>query len=253
MIRINALHFLLLLELVLLLCGIAGYLFLRAGKFRKLYNSMRDLETPRKAAGDAAKVSPVQTPPAGEKTPADELSALRAKIDDLQHIIDFQKTLVHDLLSSRDIFESAQQKLSSIHKSYQGLQSRIRQQGEAAGGKDTEGQADIVESGNRDLEKNISLLKAENEALSAKFNSWSDKMQTLWKSPAAAGQEALSGTGTDRVAKGSDELLAKVSELEGAVKEKDRLLKNLQTKLDSLEKEYLILYQQKEEQDQKKS
>ena len=172
MIRINALHFLLLLELVLLLCGIAGYLFLRAGNFRKLYNnSMRDLETSRKASGDAANVFPVRTPPAGEKAPADELSALRAKIDDLQHIIDFQKTLVLDLLSSRDIFERAQHKLSSIHKSYQDLQSRIKQQGEAAGGKDTEGQADIVESGNRDLETNICLLKAENEALSAKFNS----------------------------------------------------------------------------------
>jgi len=250
MIKIEALHLLLLIELSVVLCGIAGYFFARARRFRKLYaESQRKFEDAQRTLAQREIAAPVQTASVVEQGQNAAAGALDEKTANLQHIVDFQKNMLLDLLSSKDAFENAQQKLASIHTSYQELQLKINERVEATSGKDTiEGQTGILESGNRDLEANICLLKAENESLSAKFTAWEERLQKLWESPAAAGQMGLAQS-TDQ---GSSEQGRRIQELEGIVQENNRQMKDLQTKLDNLEKEYLILYQQKQDQEKEK-
>lgn len=256
MIRIQALHLLLLFEVTLVLCAAAVLLFVRTRKFKKLYFESRQLleETRIRAAKEEALARVEPAPPAPEQpAPAVELPQPTAaadsseKLSNMQHIVDFQKSMILDLLSSKDTFENTRQKLTSIHKSCQELRQKIDTRIEPEVGKDE--QAGILESSNQDLEANISLLKAENESLSAKFSAWEEQLRNLWNSPAAKGQAGLSRVAGEGSSQGNAELSAKIRELEQMMEEKNSGLKDLQAKLDNLEKEYLILYQQKQEQE----
>jgi len=240
MIKVDALLFLLIIETTLILSGVVGFLVLRAKKFDRLYrnleanSALENTTTPSIAAG---------------KTPADEFDEFQTKISNMQHIIDFQKSMIQDLLSTKDTFENAQQRLTDIQNSHQELQKQLSLRGGLEEkGVVGEGQSGILESSNKELEANISRLKAENESLSSKFRDWQEKLQKLWESPVSAGQEALSPIET-RVVVESEELQTKLIVLEKVITEKDRQLKDLETKLENLEKEYLILYQQKQDQE----
>ncbi|MCC6346076.1 MAG: hypothetical protein IT388_02690 [Nitrospirales bacterium] len=186
------------------------------------------------------------------------LSGLRREIGTLQRIIDYQKGRILDLMCYKDIFESAQKRLTSVRQKYEELQEKINGL-MASAGESREAfseVAGVLQDNNRELASYIGVLSGENTALSERFARWEEELRKLWEeAEALSGAGAGAGTETsgtldeeryEEVLREKEELVDKVRDFVRKLEEKNGMLADIQKKYDDIEKEYMILYNQQQ-------
>lgn len=284
MIKIEMLHFLLLIELPIMLLLSTIYFLIKSRKYKKMYekvlgkapqesNSVPEKEDVRPAVPAAEEEVPlsaeITAPPAeeisldmaspelGPEQPkaapawdggeAESDGSLLGRIGKLQRIVDFQKDKILDFMCYKDIFEGAEKKLTFIQQNNQGLQEKLKTL--AASPENTEGlneAIDIFEKNNRDLEAFIKILEKENSSLSTKFTKLEDELKNLWEEAEHA--EGMDEGRYNELLKEKDELISKLKEFEGKLQEKSSQFEDMQKQYEDIEKEYMILYKQQQEQ-----
>jgi hypothetical protein len=222
MIKIDALSFLLLVEALIVLLAVTLVL-LRA---RKKRNRQRIDDTPQEQA--EPKVRPPSPDAAGALEPGS------SERDALRQTVEMLKKMVHDMLSCKQVFDTAPARLSGIQAAYRDQQERSGQKASGAG-----------QQGQPEMEAALGSLKAEQETLAVKFRIWEGQFNKL------QGEETASVTPADEIvrtmmSREKEELLDRTKAAEEALAEKTKNLKALQAKYDNLEKEYEILYRQQQ-------
>jgi len=282
MIKINMLHFLLLVELPIMLLVSTIYFLLQSRKYKKMYQKALG-KAPQEINATSQKEDVGLIPPVGEVTLQEENTAIPAaeipvnlssqghetqpqhtepvwdegeaegddsllgRISKLQRIVDFQKDKILDFMCYKDIFEGAEKKLTSIQQSNQDLQVKLKNL--AASPENTEGlneAINIFEKNNRDLEAFIKILEKENSSLSNKFNKLEGELKKLWEE--AEHTEGLDEGRYTELLKEKDDLISKLKEFEGKLQEKSSQFEDMQKQYEDIEKEYMILYKQQQEQ-----
>ena len=285
MIKIEMLHFLLLIELPIMLLLSTIYFLIKSRKYKKMYEKVlgkapqesnsvpekedagltvppAEAEVPLSAeitAPPAEEISldmvaspepepePPQAAPAWDGGEAESDGSLLGKIGKLQRIVDFQKDKILDFMCYKDIFEGAEKKLTFIQQNNQGLQDKLKNL--AASPENTEGlneAIDIFEKNNRDLEAFIKILEKENSSLSTKFTKLEDELKNLWEE--AEHTEGMDEGRYNELLKEKDDLISKLKEFEGKLQEKSSQFEDMQKQYEDIEKEYMILYKQQQEQ-----
>ncbi|MFO0752844.1 MAG: hypothetical protein U0411_05915 [Thermodesulfovibrionales bacterium] len=286
--RVDALFFLLLIELSLVLLGAAVFSFVRGRRVKRLYRkALGELEgrgeepKPAPHPPEAAD-SPSEQEEAGthqpERVPVQETAIMpeqetsgaaegdgapagpQGDIGTLQRVVAYQKGRILDLMCYKDLFESAQKKLSSIRQKYQELQEKI--DGLIASPEEDREAfavlAGVLQDNNQELAAYIGVLSGENASLSEKFGRWEEELNRLWEeAEALSGADADAGTGAgtagsfdegkyEEVLREKEELVDKVRDFEKKLEEKNGLLEEVQKQYEDIEKEYMVLYNQQQ-------
>ncbi|HUJ17005.1 MAG TPA: hypothetical protein VL197_03345 [Nitrospirota bacterium] len=220
MIKIDALSFLLLVEALIVLLAVTLVLLWRAWKDR---GRKRIEDTPQEQAG------PGELPSSPDAAEAQEPGS--GELDSLRQTVEMLKKMVHDMLSCKQVFDTAPARLSGIQAAYRDQQERSEQKASGAG--------------QQEMEAALGSLKAEQETLAVKFRIWEGQFNKL------QGDETASITPADEIvrtmmSREKEELLDRTKAAEDALAEKTNILKALQAKYDNLEKEYEILYRQQQ-------
>ena len=283
MIKIDMLHFLLLIELPVMLLLSTIYFLIKSRQYKKLYqkalgNAPQENSITRKedavpavppveeevalqaentavpAAEIPVEASQVPEPQAQPAPPvwdegdaAEGDDSLLGRIGKLQRIVDFQKDKILDFMCYKDIFEGAEKKLTSIQQSNQDLQEKLKNLADSP--ENTEGLNDainIFEKNNRDLEAFIKILEKENSSLSTKFSKLEGELKKLWEE--AEHTEGMDEGKYNELLKEKDDLISKLKEFEGKLQEKSSQFEDMQKQYEDIEKEYMILYKQQQEQ-----
>jgi len=223
MIKIDALSFLLLVEALIVLLAVMLVLLLRAWKDR---GRKRIEDTPQEQAG------PGELPSSPDAAEAREPGS--GELDALRQTVEMLKKMVHDMLSCKQVFDTAPARLSGIQAAYRDQQDRSEQKASGAGQQEQQ-----------EMEAALGNLRAEQETLAVKFRIWEGQFNKL------QGDETASVTPADEIvrtmmSREKEELLDRTKAAEDALAEKTNILKALQAKYDNLEKEYEILYRQQQ-------
>ncbi len=218
-IQIDALYFMLLVEVSVVLLVLTFYLFSQRRKYKKLYQkSLKDpgnssdlpVGPPEQQERSSAVLEDVPEP-VSEATPQEQETtepALKAPeimdpsqidaafsmpdegVDDgtpegrikrLQRMVMFQKNTILELMCYKDIFEGAHRKLAALQQTNDELQDKIRGLTES-GVVENVGIAEPLsafESNSHDLEKFIGILDRENAMLSEKFRTWEEEFRRI--------------------------------------------------------------------------
>lgn len=258
-ITIDALYLLLLGEVSLVLLISTIYLFSRNKKHKKLYQkALKELSDTRSSTEvlESQKIEelPQRQPVAeafGELQPSldtgetvDE-SSLAGKVNKLQHIINFQKGKIIDLMCYKDILEGAHKKLNAVQDSYQNLKERfVKLLGETPENRGLADALEAFESNNNELNSYMEILGNENETLAEKFRRWEEELRQIWEE---AEQTSVIDEGRyTEIVKEKEDLVEKLKDFEHTVEEKTKLLDEMQKQHEDLEKEYMILYRQQQ-------
>jgi hypothetical protein len=173
-------------------------------------------------------------------------SSLTGKVNKLQRIVKLQKDKILDLMCYKDIFEGAQKKLTSIQQGNEGLHERfVKLLGTSI---ENPGLAEAMETfkqNNNEIESYINILESENQTLSEKFRKWEDELKRIWEK--AESGEFDEGR-YNEILKEREELMTKMKDFEDKLQEKSKLLNEMQAQYEDLEKEYMILYRQQQQQ-----
>ncbi len=166
-----------------------------------------------------------------------------AGVQKLKKIVDFQKEKIVNLMCYKDILESAQKKLTSIHTDYEDLAQRFTSLSEAMGSnKEYELALEMFGENTAELKDFIDALQHENTTLLEKFNTWEEQLKGLWQES----EEIATSEDIEAFAAEKNELLEKIKEFEEKFKEKSKQLEEAQAQYEDLEKEYLVLYKQQQ-------
>ena len=233
MIKIDALSLLLLIEAVVILLGAAIALAIRSRKYRRLHSAAAlGLEAARKELKNRTPEAPL------EETAREDTAS--ADTDGLRQAMEMMKRMILDMLSCRTIFDTSPARLSAVQTAYQQLQK------ESSRG--TAGTAGIPGNNAQEMESNLGTLKAEQETLAVKFRIWEEQFSKLRgdtdHGPPAPGDDLVRAVTYQE----KDDLVIRLRDAEEKLAAKGRILDELKTKYESLEKEYLILYHQQQKQ-----
>lgn len=294
-VSIDALHFLLLLETAVVLLGAAVFFAVRSGRHKRLYRKAlkeldelknTELDDDRLAlreetaaafgagyAGDetiaetalpeveapASAELPAALPADGESSDQPEADASGGQVERLRRMVGLQKKTILDLMCYKDLFESAQQRLTHLQQSSADLQGMI--QGLAAeGGPEAAPLTDsltVLENTGKELSTFITVLEKENAALSEKFRIWESELDRI-NGDLEGGIETVGAGGAGGAGAGIDEgryaelvaereeLALKLKEVSEHLQEKSTMLNDLQRQYEDLEKEYMVLYRQQQ-------
>ncbi len=268
-ISIDALYLLLLGEFSLILLVSTIYLFLRNKKHKKLYQkTLKELTDMKSSAKTEMFESPrVEEPqqeqpkqeqpapepfaepvPASDKGEAVDEGSLAGKINKLQHIINFQKGKIIDLMCYKDILEGAHKKLNAVQDSYLNLKERfVKLLGETPENKGLADALEAFESNNNELNSYMEILENENETLAEKFRRWEEELKQIWEE---AEQTSVIDEGRyAEIVKEKEYLVEKLKDFEHVVEEKTKLLDEMQKQHEDLEKEYMVLYRQQQQEE----
>jgi flagellar capping protein FliD len=272
-IKIDALYFLLIVELAAVFFAVSAYLFVKNRKYRavirkasKADESSMPAQIERETETAAQRETAVEDASIQEEPAAiqdadiviSEGGEVPANVGKLRQIVKFQKSKILELMCYKDIFEGAQKKLTGIKGGNDVLQDRfVKLLGESI---ENKGLADALESfgkNNNELQSCITVLEKENETLNEKFARWEEELKRIWAEAEAAGgiEEGLQGgqygEKLNEILKEREELMAKLKEFEGTLKEKDDQLADMQKQYEDIEKEYMVLYNQQQSEQQK--
>lgn len=282
--QIDALYLLLLAEFSLILLIIAVSLFSRYRKYRQMYLKVqKELENTKKAWNETPPVPRVQTDavrergsetaeesPSEEQAPGPPEDAMAGaagmeirqavqeaewnegdvpadSIGRLRRMVMYQRNMIIDLMCFKDMFESMQKKMASLKQVNEDLQEKIRSL--IAAGMEVPGSGTLesaLENSNIDLEKYIGILDKENVRLVGKFRDWEEELKRI-------SDDIGDGPGVDEgrymeLVKEREELAAKVDALEERLREQTKQIDDIQKQHEELEKEYMILYRQQQQQ-----
>ncbi|MGD0282191.1 MAG: hypothetical protein ABSB95_07505 [Dissulfurispiraceae bacterium] len=275
--KIDPLYFLLLAEFALIFFVLTLYLFFSNRKLKDMYQKtlrkLNDLKSERSTEafdslppGRAAITEAVSedlmepplphevsTEPLEDRQPdAGEGGPPQGKVELLQRMVNFQKSTIVELMCYKDVFEGARKRLASLQEGNNELQEKIRALIE--GGIGNEGLAEAaaaLEVNNSELEKFMAILDKENVTISEKFQIWEEEFkqvaEEVEKSPDAAVPDDAKYT---EILKEKETMVTKVKEFEEKLDEKSKLLSSMQAQYEDLEKEYMILYRQQQQQAQ---
>jgi nitrogen fixation-related uncharacterized protein len=273
--KIDPLYFLLLIELAMILFVLALYLFFSSRKHKDLYQKtlrkLNDLKSERST--EAFDVMPSGKASFSENLAEDmmgspllheevstqsfddrqavagEIEPEQNKVLRLQRMVNFQKSTIVELMCYKDVFEGARKRLTSLQQSNNQLQEKVRALME--GGVDNEVLAEAaaaLEANNHEMEKFIAILDKENVTLSEKFQIWEEEFQRIAedveKSPESAVPDDVKYT---EILREKETMVTKVKEFEEKLDEKGKLLSSMQAQYEDLEKEYMILYRQQQQ------
>lgn len=280
-ITIDAIYLLLLGEISLILLVTTIYLFIKNRRYRKLYQKaikelsdiksqdsevrsqqeskskavefpqiepQPDQETPPKITEEQLAAETIETPQASADT-AETLDegSLVVRINQLQDIINFQKGKILDLMCYKDILEQAGQRLSSLYDGYHRLKERfVRLLGESPENRGVLDSLESFEKNNSELKSFIDVLDRENNALTEKFRIMEEELKEIWQKVEQS--EAIDEGKYTEIMKEKDELIARLKDIENSLNEKTKLLDDMQKQYEELEKEYMILYRQQQQQ-----
>jgi hypothetical protein len=234
MIKINALYFLLILEILVVLLGAAAYFFLKNRKYKAMVQ--RAPQQPAEAKAPSQKKSAGEISPSGKD--AKEI---------LQRIVDLQKSLSLDLGKHKDSFEKALEKLVLVQVENQGVQAQTKGLMEKPGKKEEIDEAiRRSEKNGKELETSVAALQDGRKGLFINLNTWENE----WKKwiEGSAVPEAGEKVRSQETLKKDEELRAQVDKLEKLLKENGDLLEKTKAQYNNLEKEYSVLYHQQQEQ-----
>lgn len=236
MIKINALHFLLILEILVVLLGLTVFFFFKNRKYKAMIQ-----RAPQPSP--EAKEPPTKKP-AGEISP----SGKDAK-EVLQGIVNLQKSMALDLGQHKDFFEKALEKLALVLVENQGTQAQTKGLMEKPGKKEEIDEAiRQAEKNGKELEASVAALQDGKKGLFNILKTWEDE----WKKRIEGIDipEADDKIRYQEILKEKEKLTAQVDKLEKQLKQKGDLLEKAKAQCSNLEKEYSVLYHQQQEQKQ---
>lgn len=165
-------------------------------------------------------------------------------VNQLKKVVDFQKEKIINLMCYKNILESAQKKLMSIHDDYTDLEQRfIAIQSEMAENKEYELALNMFGDNTKELQDFIDTLQKENEQLLEKFNSWEGQLKDIWNESDSIESETVD---IATLMTEKEEMMEKIKEFEEKIKEKTKQLQEAQTQYENLENEYMILYRKQQ-------
>ncbi|MEW6118250.1 MAG: hypothetical protein AB1553_15330 [Nitrospirota bacterium] len=286
-ITIDALYFLLLVEGALVFFVLTLVLLSKNGKYKKLLQrSLKESEQARpddrtgqtervmmdtgipavqetvEHTGVAGEGEPLAVESLDELPPAGAAAAEGAEggevspgtVRRLQRMVNYQKNAILDLMCYKDIFESAQKKLTALHDSANDLRSKIQGLIETEGEKgelvETMG---VLDNNSSELEKFISVIERENENLSEKFRVWETEFKSISEdlgdgASCAGADDDIDEGRYNEILKEKEALVQMAREVEEKLQEKSTVLSEMQKQYEDLEKEYMILYRQQQQQ-----
>jgi chromosome segregation ATPase len=238
MVKIDALYFLLLIEILVILLGSTVYLALKNRKYRGVVQqaSQENLEAK-------------DTPP---KKPTEEISSPGKDTNEILHrVVDLQKSMFLDLGQHKELFEKAFKRLALAQVENQGVHTRTKSLMETPGKREEVGEAiRRSEKSGQELETSVGTLNDEKDEFLKILRVWEDELKKLIEGMDF--QEAGDQLRYKEILKEKEDLNGRINKLEEQLKEKDDLLEKTKMGYSNLEKEYTILYQQKEEEERKK-
>ncbi|MBF0557656.1 MAG: hypothetical protein HQL08_02630 [Nitrospirae bacterium] len=181
---------------------------------------------------------------------ASEDAAEPGAVKRLQRMVNFQKSTIVELMCYKDVFEGARKRLSSLQQSNNELQEKIK--GIMEGGVESaalEESVAVLEKNNKEMEKFISILDSENSTLSEKFQAWEEEFKRIAEDVEVRPESgAADDAKYDEMLQEKETMVARIKDFEEKLGEKSDLLSSMQTQYEDLEKEYMILYRQQQQQ-----
>ena len=184
----------------------------------------------------------------GKKSALDEIGSLQEKVEEIDSIgeelkeakslSEAQAKKISFLMGFKDVIAESKEKFEALSKKNRELEKSLYEAAHAAGlSEKVKGPIDELQENYRQLELCISTLENENERLVEEVIKWKKEFEQ------ASGRQH--GTAGEEPAE-LQELKEKIEGLESTIKAKDRELLDLRKSFESLEAEYMVLYQEKQ-------
>ena len=257
-----------------ILMGAVISLLLWARKYRKLYTA--SLSKPAEPLAQAAIVEAESVEPASEAPPPENASDAGAAVEEqsqpvveeiaeqdvteavpaagepdrdserierLLDIIEFQKKKIAELMFVKDTFENARVRLSALQARNRLMQDKAKSIAESHGiAKEFDEPLSSLEDDASELVSYILVFEKEENRLAEKFRKWEEELERL-----LAGEKIEPSAETAGSTSGLEAQLRDVKE---QLAQKDKIITDLEKQYEDIEKEYIILYQQSQQQQQ---
>jgi Mg-chelatase subunit ChlD/flagellar biosynthesis regulator FlaF len=236
------------LAMNLLLLLIVLILVILARRYRKLYRETLAHPSPipvaeSPAAEKESAVVQEAAPLAIELSLGDDAEPDANRIKKLIRVIEFQKGKISELMTVGDIFENVREKLGSLHEKSAMMNRNIKTLSETHNlGDEMSESVEAVDNENKVIADYVVVIEKEQNSLVEKFRKWEEDLQLLMKDEDISESSSLA------------DLEAQLQEKVEQLKAKEENIADLTSQLESLDKEYMILYhaQKKHEQEQDK-
>ena len=188
----------------------------------------------------------------GKKTALDEKDLLQEKVEEIGGITeelkgakvlaDAQARKIAFLLSFKDVIAESQQKFDFLKKKNKELAQKLFDAAHTAGVADAM-KAPLAEFGEnyKQLELCVATLEQENERLVGEIKRWQNELEQIRKQGPVTVAEIPA-----ELLKENEDLKERVRELESTVKAGEKELADASQRFESLEAEYMVLYQEKQ-------
>lgn len=188
----------------------------------------------------------------GKKTALDEIDVLQEKVEEIgsiseelksaQALADAQAKKIAFLMSFKDVISESQQKFDSLKKKNKDLEKKLFDAAHQAGaGESMKAPLAELQENYKQLELCVATLESENERLVEEVGRWQKELDQIRKQgPGKIGETPV------EVLKENEDLKSMVRELEASLKIKEKELADAFQRFESLESEYMVLYQEKE-------
>jgi uncharacterized protein YlxW (UPF0749 family) len=172
----------------------------------------------------------------------EEIGVQNEELRGAQALVDIQSRKIAFLLSFKDVLDGSQQKFDSLKQKNKELEQMLFDAAHKAGVDDAM-KAPLVEyrENYKKLELCVATLEHENERLAGEISRWQKELDQLRKH----GQVTISETPAE-VLKENEDLKEMVRDLEASVRSKEKELADAYQQFESLEAEYMVLYQEKQ-------
>ncbi len=188
----------------------------------------------------------------GKKTALDEIDVLQEKVEEIgsiseelkgaQALADAQAKKIAFLMSFKDVIAESQQKFDSLKKKNKDLEKKLFDAAHEAGaGEAMKAPLAEFQENYKQLELCVATLENENERLVDEVGRWQKELDQIKKQ----GPVIISETPAE-VLKENEDLKEMVRELEASMKTKEKELTDAFQRFESLESEYMVLYQEKQ-------
>lgn len=265
--EIDAIYFLVFIELFVLVLTLFLFFFVRARKYSRLYKSglaqeasASEIVEPASASEPASEPEPEPIPepvvepepepipepvvepkpepipepvvePEPEPAPVSEHNELPADVVRLRDLVIYQKDMIVELMGYKEILEGANKRLRGIMEIGGDIQEGVMMLLGALPPSDEQTSTfKKFEQSEKDMDSVVKTIDKENTVLSDKFDEWNEKFKNIM-----TGELAMPLLGNTS---------EKVAELEAEIVEKDREMENFKKQYEGLETEYLHLYRQ---------
>ncbi|MDX9714603.1 MAG: hypothetical protein RBT37_04145 [Dissulfurispiraceae bacterium] len=258
--EIDAIYFLVFVELFVLVSALLLFYFMRTIKLKKLvaaasaiqpeYDSEQiEVLTETQPAEPEAVLTEAKEEPEPEPAPVIaeqeplpeqvkedvedvETDELPSDASRLRELLVYQKDIIVDLMGYKEILEGANKKLRSIMDLGGDIQEGVMMLlGSLPPSDEQTSTFKKFEQNEKDMDAVVKTIDKQNQALAEKFSDWDEKFKNLLNGELAVPAE-------------NKEMPAKISALEADIESKDNEIARLKQQYEGLEAEYLLLYRQ---------